>query len=835
METTAGAGRRNADVNRLVKAVLAGLAVLSCVHAIEPAGERPATGIEGTVKDSTGAAIARVHIALRGSVDREAISDETGRYKIEGPRSGGYRLIAGKAGFAIWRQSVTVKGEWASVDLLMQPEALKQSIEVVATADLASESVMKMPTTLHETPRAMSAFSAGELRERNVRSIPELLAFVPGMSPNSYRNGGYHVYARGFRMLPEDTRVDGFPGVSLSGGYGASLFGIEQAVVLRGPARLLYGANTSPGGMINLISRRPQPLRSTRLDLRTGSYAGTGVSIAERPCASFDFDSTGAVTGNGRVLYRALFTAENQNYFTRDVLDRHRIGNLAMTFKLDRLGLYSITPRFQYGHSVRPAGGGIVRSPTTSLSASDGISGPINAFDLSPHDVNPSAGLQKYQSSQTGFDFRAVPMRRWTANLSYRYLRNDRHINQWTPQVTSAVQIALLRDRFQVQRSQSRSEADNRYQNVDVNTAYEFEGSSWRNAVMVGAYTRVASARSSSLLGVAPSAAFPINIYTGIGETPVDRYPGLLMGNWADTTKWNGYFQNRASVLRNKLVFTLGLGYGQSHPGGSPVGKGALLPDYSALFNLTQSLAVYGSYSTSFNPIEPTLQSIAGALGAFNPTVGANYEFGTKFDTPGRRVSTTLSYFKNSISNALVQSGVNDVNANGVRYYVEAGTRKGKGVEMTSDVRVMRGVFLTTAVSYIDSIYTGAGPASAAGTLAIPGSRAEKTPKWAWNARANYERSEGRFAGFGVNIGLLWQDQRHGSNGPRTFSAPDPLMLPAYLRTDASLSYRFNSHVDCALNVENLMDRRIYLNATTGSSIEMAPPRTLTMRIGYRF
>jgi len=31
------------------------------------------------------------------------------------------------------------------------------------------------------------------------------------------------------------------------------------------------------------------------------------------------------------------------------------------------------------------------------------------------------------------------------------------------------------------------------------------------------------------------------------------------------------------------------------------------------------------------------------------------------------------------------------------------------------------------------------------------------------------------------------------------------------------------------------MNRRIYLNATTGSSIEVAPPRTVTMRIGYRF
>lgn len=820
---------------RLAGNMAIALAIMTCAYATEAAGDRPVTGIEGTVTDSSGAAIGRVQIALRGGIDRETVSDDAGRYKFEGLRSGSYLLIAEKSGFAILQQPVTVGGSWVSADLCMHPQPIKQSIEVVASADLASEAVMKMPVTLHETPRAVTAFSAGELRDRNVRSVPELLAFIPGMSPNSYRTGGYHFYARGYRMLPEDTRVDGFPGVNLGGGYGASMFGVEQAVVLRGPAGLLYGSNTSPGGLINLVSKRPQPVRSTRLDLRTGSYAGTGVSLTERPSVSFDFDSTGALTRDERVLYRALFTSENQNYFTRNVLDKQRIGNLALTFKLDKLGLYSITPVAQFGYARRPAGGGIVVSPTTSLATNDGISGPINNSDLSPHDVNLSSGLQKYYSSQAGFDFRAVPTLRWTLNISYRFLRNDRHINQWTPQVSSAAQLALLRNANEVQRSQSKSEADNRFQNVDLNTAFEFRGSSWRNTVMVGAYTRVASTRSSSLLGAAPPAAYPINIYTGIGLPPLDAYPSLLMGNWSRTTNWNGYFQDRATLLGNRLVLTLGLGYAQSHPAGSRVRKGDLTPNYAALFNLTQSFALYGSYSTSFNPTDPTLQNAAGVLGSFDPTIGRNYEFGAKFDTPGKRVSSTLSFFRNSISNALVQTGINDVNVNGVRYYVEAGTRRGKGIEWTADSRVMRDVFLNTSVSYIDAVYTGAGPASAASTLAIPGSKAEKTPKWAWNARLSYERSEGSFAGFGAGLALLWQDQRLGSNGARTFSAPDPLLLPAYLRTDAFVSYRLNRNMDFAVNIENLMDRRIYLNATTGSSIEMAPPRTATLRVGYRF
>ncbi|HEY3442019.1 MAG TPA: TonB-dependent receptor [Paludibaculum sp.] len=811
------------------------LAVLANGPA-EPAGPLPSNGIAGTVRDTSGAVVPQARLLLRGPIDREATSDGDGAYSIQGIRVGQYLLVVEKAGFELAQTNVTISATQVTQDVALQPAPVRQTIEVVDTADIAALAILKMAGSLHETPRSVTAFSAGELRERNVRNIPELLATVPGMSPNSYRTGGYHFYARGFRMLPEDTRVDGFPGINLGGGYGASLFGVEEAVMLRGPAGLLYGATGSPGGLINLVTKRPQPVRATRLDLRAGGYQGNGVALSQRPSVSFDFDSTGAVLRNERILYRALFTSENNSYFTANVRDRNRFANGALTFRLDRLGLYTITPMFQYGKMVRPTGGGVVISPSTSLSVSDGISGPIHENDLSPLDVNLSAGLQNYYSSQAGFDFRAVPTARWNFNLAYRYFRNDRHINQWTPQVSTAAQIALLTTRDEVMRAQSKSDTQNRYQNLDANTSYELRGNGWKSSMQIGAYTRVTGVRATVPLGVVPAAAFPINIYTGAGPQPIqDVYPALAFGGRALTTNWNGYFQNRTLLLNDRLILALGLGYGQSHPGGAAVRKGEVMPNYSALFNVTRALALFGSYSTSFNPVDPTLENLAGVRGGFAPTTGKNYEAGAKFDSLNRRVSATVSYFRNSISNALVQTGINDLNPNGLRYYVEAGSRRGKGVEWTSDLHLTRDVLFRGTVSYTDSIYTGSGPASAASTLAIPGSKAEKTPKWAWTARTDYQRSEGRLSGLGAGFALLWQDQRLGSNGARTFAAPDPLMLPAYLRVDAAISYRLNRHLDWSLNVENLTDRRIFVNATTGASIEIAPPRTATIRMSYRF
>ena len=82
---------------------------------------------------------------------------------------------------------------------------------------------------------------------------------------------------------------------------------------------------------------------------------------------------------------------------------------------------------------------------------------------------------------------------------------------------------------------------------------------------------------------------------------------------------------------------------------------------------------------------------------------------------------------------------------------------------------------------------------------------------------------------------MLWQDVRLGSNGPRTPSAPDPLLLPAFTRVDLGIQYRAGRHVDLSLNVENLLDELIFVSGTVGSSLELASPRAHLAAPGVSF
>ena len=45
-------------------------------------------------------------------------------------------------------------------------------------------------------------------------------------------------------------------------------------------------------------------------------------------------------------------------------------------------------------------------------------------------------------------------------------------------------------------------------------------------------------------------------------ETRGDRLPALAWSDWTGTRYWNAYLQNRTSVFDERLVVTLGVGYG---------------------------------------------------------------------------------------------------------------------------------------------------------------------------------------------------------------------------------------------------------------------------------
>lgn len=829
------------------KRVIAFIAIIAVVHifAALTNAQTKTSVLKGVVVDDAKAIIPEARLSLRdeNGVVFTTTSDTVGAFTFGAMATGKYVLTVEKDGFATIEREIVLNAEVENSELTLAAGTVAETVTIVMDkAEAAIESTLKLATSLRETPRSVTVIGEEKIREQNFRQVSDVLNYVPGTTQNSYRNGSYHFYSRGYRMSPDDTRLDGFAGVNVgSGGFGASMFGIEEAVVLRGPAGLVYGSSGSPGGFINLVSKKPQEDYFTRVDLRGGGYNGNGVSLGSRPSFGVDVDSTGKLFGSDRVLYRALATVENMNYFTRDTLDRNRYVNGSLSFKLDREGRYLITPSFQATRYFRPYGGGIVVSPTTSLRTNDGLRS-INRDDLSPLDVNLSSGRRIEKTTWGAIDFRGIVTEKLRVNASYRYISFDTDINSFTPQVTSNAQIAALQNQKVVSRIQSKSRTDRNYNNFNVDLVYEWKNTGWwRNTTQVGAYQRILDSRATTAAGTIPGAQSPINIYTGVASTGlVDNYPALVFGAWGRDRVWNGFAQNRTSLANGRVHVTLGLNYGQNSPAVGATRKSDLMPNAAVVVNATNDLTFYASYSTSFNPTDPDFEDANGNRNTFGATIGKNYEVGTKLDLFERRVNLALALFNNSVDNSLVQSDVNVLNPRGNRFYVAAGTRRSRGAEFSGEFQVRQDLRISTGVSFIDAIYKGFPSGLTAGgalpsTSPIPNSRAEKSPRWSGNVYARYDRREGYLKGFGAGLGVIYQGSRIGSNGAQTFAAPDPLMLPSFTRVDSGLFYRLNKFVNFAVNVENVFDQLIFVNASVGSSIEVAAPRTTTFRTTFNF
>lgn len=152
--------------------------------------------------------------------------------------------------------------------------------EVVVTATL-------QPGTLDELPASITVIGAEELAGGGAQHFGDLLGQVPNVT---FAGGTARPRYFQIRGIGELEQYEGAPNPSVgfviddidfSGiSMPAQTFDMERAEVLRGPQGTAYGANAL-AGLINLVSRAPQPGFEARAQLEGGNYGvfGSGVVL----------------------------------------------------------------------------------------------------------------------------------------------------------------------------------------------------------------------------------------------------------------------------------------------------------------------------------------------------------------------------------------------------------------------------------------------------------------------------------------------------------------------------------------------------------------------------
>lgn len=152
----------------------------------------------------------------------------------------------------------------------------------------------RTPTPLEEVPQSIQVLTASLIDDQNLNALSDALANVSNVVP-----------ATNFEAVTRDTIIRGFDTATYFDGlpaYGLtavtnpnSLVNVARIEVAKGPSATLFGgAIGAPlSGLINIVSKTPQPGFAASAALELGSFDAAG----------FEFDLNAPVQGD-RVLFR---------------------------------------------------------------------------------------------------------------------------------------------------------------------------------------------------------------------------------------------------------------------------------------------------------------------------------------------------------------------------------------------------------------------------------------------------------------------------------------------------------------------------------------------------
>ncbi|HYJ07613.1 MAG TPA: TonB-dependent receptor plug domain-containing protein, partial [Polyangiaceae bacterium] len=276
-----------------------------------------------------------------------------------------------------------------SLDELMNVQT--SPFEVSANLDegyLASNSVSgsRFDAPILELPFAIQAFTQGFIIDQKPVNIFDVARYSPGVTyrSNDFNEGNANLAIRGFAIssTPGNIQIlrDGFHGPSI-----LDLTNVARVEVVKGPASFLYG-QVAPGGIVNVITKSPQPEFAAVARASYGSYGQY----------RFEPDVTGPLVKR-RLFYRVV-ASYDQDIDYWDPYDAHswNVSPSLLARPSDRL---SISLKFE--HFRKTEAPQIMQKP--GYGAQSGIVPSTSDPNLSGVDV---PGLPDTWNSMSDRDFR---------------------------------------------------------------------------------------------------------------------------------------------------------------------------------------------------------------------------------------------------------------------------------------------------------------------------------------------------------------------------------------------------------------------------------------------
>ena len=767
--------------------------------AQEPAGSiancranlaAPRVAVTGRVTDPSGAPLVGASVALQcGKYRVDGRTSGDGSFRIVAP-AGSYLVEVNAPGFDVSMETMQLT-QAQNRDFTLQPGSFSSIITVRESGGFSaasSTSATKMNAPLIEIPQSVSVVTQDQLTARNVQTVNEAIRYTGSVDVDTYGNETRFdwINIRGFDQSTYGLYRDNSRWQSGNVSGQIDPYMIQEVDIVKGPSSVLYGQN-QPGGLVNLVTKRPPAKPIRELVLNYGSF--------NRMQAAFDIGGPFAPDSPWR--YRLTALARESDTQVDHVADNRWFIAPGLTYAPSPRTTWTLLADYQKddtGWSMfLPSQGTFRPNPNGRIARDTFVGEP--GYDYFDRDQWSAGSLFEHQFSET-----------WTVRNTLRYssikfdgkdvfgggLQNNmRTLNRFGFGNTLDLGLFTM-DTNAAARVRSGNVSHSLLFGVDYSNSETENVSGFAAAPAIDIYNPVYGASIPELF-----------IYSNI------KQPLRLLGLYVQDhmkigTRWVATIAGRhdsTKITTDERAF-------KTHVEQDP----SEVTGRIGITYLSESgLAPYASYSTSFLPVSGT--TFGGD--PFEPTTGKQIEGGFKFQPRGANSFVTASIYQITQDNVGVPDPAHPFST------VQQGQIRSRGLELEAIGNVWGTLNYIASYSHLDQEITRTTDAAARGK------RPPLAPDSLFSLAGDYTLGYGALSGLGFGAGI-----RHV--GSRAGDSANTIEVPSYTLLDASVRYLWRN-VELQLSGTNLADKTYVAVCTSPSYCNYGSARKFITTVRYHF
>jgi catecholate siderophore receptor len=744
----------------------------------------------GRVLDPAGASIAgaRVSAARSGGVvpETSAVSDQNGEFTLQLP-SGRYMIRIVADGFAEMSQLLDAKAGAESRQYVLQLAGVRETVTVAGGSSYrptAISSGTRTLTPLRDVPQSITVITRELMADQLMSSISDVVRYVPGVTAHQGENNRDQVIIRG-----TNSSADFFlNGIRDDVQYYRDLYNLDRVEALKGPNAMIFGRGGG-GGVINRVTKEPLFVPMREITLQGGSFGNR----------RFTTDLNQPLRSGAAFRLNGMY--ENSDSF-RNGIDLERYGiNPSLT--IAPAANTRIALGYEHLHDRRTADRGIpsFQGRPADVSASTFFGDPDNSHVRA--DVNLASA--------------SIDHRRGALNIHNRTLAGgyDRGYQNYVPGAVTA-------DKRQTALSAYNNAT--RRVNFFNQTDFSYAASSGqiRHTFLVGAEVGrqlTDNFRNTGYFNNTTTSVLVPYANPTIARPVTFRQSATDADNHVQTDVAAAYAQDQIEVSRAVQVIA-GLRFDrfdiQYHNNRTADDLRRIdhlvSPRTGIVVTPIAPLSLYGSYTVSYLPSSgDQFSSLTTITQQVKPEQFSNYELGAKWDVQPALSLTTAVY-------RLDRTNTRSTDSNDPTRIVQTGSQRTNGYEFGIQGRLSTVWQIVGGYAYQHAFVTSATAA------APPGAQVAQVPHHTVSIWSRYQLHPA----VAVGLGMVSRTDMYAA-------IDDTVTLPGYADLDAALYVSLSRRMSLQTNVENLFDKKYYVNADNNTNISPGSPRAVRVALIARF